>query len=113
MFTRFNQTLEGLFKVASSSLSFAILLHDSHIQNAKMLKRRRDVVFSQVVHKFCCLKKVCYHNYLSIQLTALVSSFYLLLSKNFDDPNFLKQIREIGFLAHFESLLSSLGKLNI
>lgn len=49
MFTRLNQTLEGLFKVASSSLSFATLLHDSYVSNFKILRRRRDVVFSQVV----------------------------------------------------------------
>ncbi len=49
MFARLNQTLEGLFKIAESSLSFSILLHDSYVQNVKLLKRRRDVVFSQVV----------------------------------------------------------------
>ena len=44
------------------------------------------------------------------QLTALVTSFYLTLSQNYIDTMFLRQIREIGFLAHFESLLSSVGK---
>ena len=44
------------------------------------------------------------------QLTALVTSFYLSLSQNYVDAMFLRQIREIGFLAHFESLLSSMGK---
>lgn len=49
MFARLNQTLEGLFKIASSALSFATLLRDSYVQNLKILKRRRDVVFSQAV----------------------------------------------------------------
>ena len=40
-----------------------------------------------------------------------MSSFYASLSKYFADAAFLKQIREIGFLVEFESLLSSLGEL--
>lgn len=38
-----------------------------------------------------------------------MSSFCASLSKNFADATFIKQICEIGFLAEFESLLSSLG----
>lgn len=49
MFARLNQTLEGLFQIASTSLSFSTLLHDSYVHNFKALKRRRDVVFSQAV----------------------------------------------------------------
>ena len=49
MFARLNQTLEGVFKISSSSLTFATVLHDSYVQNFKALKRRRDVVFSQAV----------------------------------------------------------------
>ena len=48
--------------------------------------------------------------FLYLQLTALVTSFYTSLSKNFCDAVFMRQIREIGFLVEFESLLSSLGK---
>lgn len=44
-----------------------------------------------------------------LQLTALVTSFYLKLSEHFCYPPFLQQIREIGFLAQFESLLSTFG----
>ena len=54
MFARLNQTIEGLFKIASSSLSYATLLHDSYVQNIKALKRRRDVVFSQAVSNALC-----------------------------------------------------------
>ena len=46
----------------------------------------------------------------SNQLTALVTSFYLKLSEHFTHPQFLQQIREIGFLAQFESLLSTFGR---
>ena len=52
--------------------------------------------------EYCCL---------FLQLTSLVSSFYTVLNKNFLDAIFLKQIREIGFLVEYESLLSSLGKI--
>ena len=45
-----------------------------------------------------------------MQLSALVSSFYTTLSNNFSDSAFLKQLREIGFLVEFESLLSSIGE---
>ena len=44
------------------------------------------------------------------QLTALVTSFYLKLSEHFCYTPFLHQIREIGFLAQFESLLSTYGE---
>ncbi len=43
------------------------------------------------------------------QLTSLVTSFYTSISQNFTDPSYLFQIRTIGFLAQFESLLSSAG----
>ena len=46
----------------------------------------------------------------SNQLTALITSFYLKLSEHFTHPQFLEQIREIGFLAQFESLLSTFGQ---
>ena len=49
MFARLNQTLDGLFKVASTSLSFALLRHDTAVPNLKIIRRRKDVVFSQVV----------------------------------------------------------------
>ena len=49
MFGRLNQTLDGLFKVASSSLSFALLYHDLVTKNIRTIRRRRDIVFSQVV----------------------------------------------------------------
>lgn len=67
MFARLNQTLEGLFKISSSALSFATVLHDSHVQNFKMLRRRRDVVFSQAVSA-CTLRECleCARVYLSI-----------------------------------------------
>jgi len=49
MFARLNQTLDGLFKVASTSLSFALLRHDIKISNITAIRRRKDVVFSQIV----------------------------------------------------------------
>ncbi len=49
LFARLNQTLEGLFKVASTSLSFALLRHDTAISNVISIRRRKDLVFSQVV----------------------------------------------------------------
>lgn len=58
MFARLNQTLDGLFKISSSALSFATLLHDSYVQNFKILRRRRDVVFSQAVSATLLLSKI-------------------------------------------------------
>lgn len=46
-----------------------------------------------------------------LQLTTLATAFYMMLSKHFENAEFLRQIRMIGFLAQFESLLSSVGKL--
>ena len=47
------------------------------------------------------------------QITGLVTSFYLTLGEHFKDANYLKQIKEIGFLAQFECLLSSAGTFSI
>ncbi len=71
MFARLNQTIEGLFKIASSSLSYATLLHDSYVQNIKALKRRRDVVFSQAVSK--CMEII--RMYLRILLYSFAAYF--------------------------------------
>lgn len=90
LFSRLNQTLDGMLRVAISSLSFSLVQLDSYVQGLKALKRRRDVVFSQA-------------------LTSLVTCFYLVLSQHLTDAHFLRQIREIGFLVQYESLLSSLG----
>ena len=46
-----------------------------------------------------------------IQLTGLVTSFYITLSKNFTDHFFMEQLKEIGYLAHFECLSNSTGVL--
>ncbi|XP_064387064.1 inositol polyphosphate-4-phosphatase type I A-like isoform X2 [Halichondria panicea] len=89
-FSKLKQTVEGLFRVATTSLSFALVQLDSYVKELKALKLRRDVVFSQA-------------------LTSLVTSFYTSISQNFTDPSYLRQIRKIGFLAQFESLLSSAG----
>ena len=113
MFARLNQTIEGLFKIAASSLSYATLLHDSYVQNLKALKRRRDMVFSQAVRYIYFKCEHWAHNNNHLQLTSLVSSFYMVLNRNFLDAIFLKQIREIGFLVEYESLLSSLGKFGM
>ncbi|CAI8005393.1 Inositol polyphosphate-4-phosphatase type I A [Geodia barretti] len=90
LFSELRQTLDGLVKVSMSSLAFKLMQLDLYVENLSVLRRRRDDVFSQV-------------------LTALVTSFYLKLSEHFTHPQFLQQIREIGFLAQFESLLSTFG----
>ncbi|XP_065904902.1 type II inositol 3,4-bisphosphate 4-phosphatase-like [Dysidea avara] len=84
------QTLDGLFSIAKTSLTFSLLQLDCLVQGVKVLKRRRDVVFSQA-------------------LTGLVTSFYLTLSQRVSDNAFLEQISKCGFLAQFSSLLSCNG----
>jgi hypothetical protein len=91
LFSELRQTLDGLVKVSMSSLAFKLMQLDLYVENLSVLRRRRDDVFSQV-------------------LTALVTSFYLKLSEHFTHPQFLEQIREIGFLVQFESLLSTFGR---
>ena len=77
------------------------------VQGVKVLKRRRDVVFSQAVSLtlliliFC---KLCH-----FQLTGLVTSFYLTLSQHLVDNDFFEQVLQLGFLAQFTSLLSCHG----
>jgi hypothetical protein len=90
LFSELRQTLDGLVKLSMSSLAFKLMQLDLYVENLSVLRRRRDDVFSQV-------------------LTALITSFYLKLSEHFTHPQFLEQIREIGFLAQFESLLSTFG----
>ena len=46
-----------------------------------------------------------------LQLTGLVTSFYLTLSQRVSDNAFLEQISRYGFLAQFSSLLSCNGTL--
>jgi len=48
-----------------------------------------------------------------VQLTALITSFYSMLSHNFHNVVYLLQLRSIGFLIEFESLLSSLGRFSV
>ena len=52
-----------------------------------------------------------FHCFCILQLTTLATAFYMMLSKHFENAEFLRQVRMIGFLAQFESLLSSVGKL--
>ena len=77
------------------------------VQGVKVLKRRRDVVFSQAVSS-TSLTLVLYL-ILLLQLTGLVTSFYLTLSQHLVDGDFFEQILQLGFLAQFTSLLSCSG----
>lgn len=43
------------------------------------------------------------------QLTGLVTSFYATLSEHYNEKFYMEQLKEIGFLAHFECLLNSTG----
>ncbi len=51
LYHRLSQALDGLFRVALSSLSFALVQLDSYVQGLglRVLKARRDIVFSQAV----------------------------------------------------------------
>ena len=44
-----------------------------------------------------------------LQLTALMTGFYQSLSENLKDRHFMEQIKELGYLAHFQSFLSNHG----
>eukprot|EP00731_Ephydatia_muelleri_P018947 Em0011g987a len=85
---RLNQTVEGLISIAQISLSFRLMQLNSSVEGLKGLKLRRDVVFSHAV-------------------TALMTSFYITLSQLHTSAGFLRQLKEVGFLVHFESILSA------
>lgn len=56
----------------------------------KSYKHRRDIVFSHTV-------------------TTVVTSFMFKLLQSVTNPLFLEQLMEVGFLVHWESLLSTIG----
>lgn len=56
----------------------------------KSYKHRRDIVFSHTV-------------------TTIVTSFVFKLNQSMATPFFLEQLLEVGFLVHWESLLSTIG----
>ncbi|XP_031573826.1 inositol polyphosphate-4-phosphatase type I A-like [Actinia tenebrosa] len=87
----FSRAADGLAKEIYLGLVFAQLQEDSrHIALRYTIKRRHDIVFSHAV-------------------TALIAGFISKLYTNLDNPSFWKQIIHIGFLAQFESLLSTNG----
>ena len=57
------------------------------------IEQRQDICFSQI-------------------LTAFVNCFTLTLLNHCNPPLFMRQIASIGFLIHFESLLSTIGSEN-
>lgn len=56
----------------------------------KSYKHRRDIVFSHTV-------------------TTVITSFVFKLFQSMANPLFLEQLMEVGFLVHWESLLSTIG----
>jgi inositol polyphosphate-4-phosphatase len=89
--TELQQVIESFIKLAYSSLSFSLMKLDSCVSSLFELKKYIDAVFCQT-------------------LTGLVTSFYLTLSEHFTDSIYMQQLKEIGFLAHFECLLNSTGE---
>lgn len=46
-----------------------------------------------------------------LQVTALIAGFVCKLHTSLSNASYLKQLAQIGFLAHFESLLTTNGRL--
>ncbi|XP_032219862.1 inositol polyphosphate-4-phosphatase type I A isoform X2 [Nematostella vectensis] len=87
----FSRAVEGLSKEIYLALIFAQLQEDSkHIPLLYAIKRRQDIVFAHAV-------------------TSLIAGFVSKLYTDLSNPLFWKQIVQIGFLVHFESLLSTSG----
>lgn len=92
----FLTTLEEMVATLRQALLFMLVKESFRLQTEKVpigmksYKHRRDIVFSHTV-------------------STVVTSFVFKLLQSMATPPFLDQLLEVGFLVHWESLLSTLG----
>ncbi|XP_065177495.1 inositol polyphosphate-4-phosphatase type I A-like [Sycon ciliatum] len=84
------QSLESLLMMIENSMHFSLIQMDATYSDFDQLLSRYDAVMSQA-------------------LSALVTSFCTTLWSNISNKVFLRLLQDVGFLAHFESLLSTHG----
>ncbi|XP_041455861.1 inositol polyphosphate-4-phosphatase type I A-like isoform X1 [Lytechinus variegatus] len=86
-----NEALIKLQEQAKFSVGFQRLQEEyKNLDFLQNLQNRRDLVFSQVI-------------------TSLIVGVVTQLKENLNNRGYLKQLCKLGFLAHFESLLSTYG----